>query len=117
MFVRAGIGTLTLVDPDTFSEENLARHELTRKDIGKSKVLGLVNYLKGINPDCKVMFLFQKFNVSSVYYSKPDLFVSAVDSYECESMINAYTLKHNIPALYVGCWGEASVGEIYYVLQ
>ena len=47
---------------------------------------------------------------------KPDLIASCADSFACESMINDYSLRENVPAIYGGCWGEASVGEILYVV-
>jgi molybdopterin/thiamine biosynthesis adenylyltransferase len=47
---------------------------------------------------------------------RPDLVASCADSYACESLINAYSLQENLPAVYGGCWGEASVGEILYVV-
>jgi ThiF family len=121
MFVKGGMGKLTLVDPDVFSEENLARHILTPKYVGEYKVKALMEHLSSLNEDCKIRAFSMKYNerdLASPIQSlrDVDLIVSAVDSYECESMINADSLRQNIPTLYVGCWGEASVGEIYYVL-
>ena len=42
--------------------------------------------------------------------------MAATDSFACESAINDYSLRENVPAVYGGCWGEASVGEILYVV-
>ena len=41
MLVRSGISRLALIDPDTLSEENLARHVLSSPDLGKPKVTAL----------------------------------------------------------------------------
>lgn len=48
--------------------------------------------------------------------STPDLLISAVDSFQCESLINIYALGAKVPAVYAGVWGAASVGELYYVI-
>ena len=46
----------------------------------------------------------------------PDLLIGATDSFGCHSLINGLSLGNNIPAVYGGCWGEASVGEVLYVV-
>src|SRR6266849_5316864 len=35
---RTGVGSLTLIDPEDFVEENLGRHVLTSDSVGKPKV-------------------------------------------------------------------------------
>src|SRR5437867_8391247 len=49
MLARAGIGQLTLIDPDVLSAENLGRHVLTQKDLGRPKVEALRERLLAIN--------------------------------------------------------------------
>ena len=52
---RAGIGALTLIDHDTFSESNLNRQILATHDtIGRRKVDVAKERILSINPDCKV---------------------------------------------------------------
>src|SRR5688572_1325906 len=129
MLVRAGIGELWLTDPDTLAPENLSRHVLTSADLGRPKAEALADRFRAINPDLKVSARVRPFeqtvHAASVFASarqspkaeeKPDLYLSAVDSYRCESMVNGQSLRQGVPALYVGCWGEASVGEILYVV-
>src|SRR5437016_5068925 len=61
MAARAGIGRLTLVDPDTLSFENLGRHMLSRGDVGKPKVEGLKSKILDFNPHAQVNAIFDKF--------------------------------------------------------
>src|SRR2546430_15988729 len=49
MLVRSGVEYFTLVDPDEFSEENLARHLLKLTDIGENKAEALARHLGDIN--------------------------------------------------------------------
>jgi molybdopterin/thiamine biosynthesis adenylyltransferase len=136
MLVRAGIGKLTLTDPDVLSEENLGRHILTRKDIGRPKVVALKERFLDINPVCVIDAKGCEFNPdtfaedtslprflknqrwvgleSHKESGPPNLLVSCVDSYHCESLVNSVSLARGIPAVYVGVWGEAKVGEIFY---
>ena len=113
MTSRAGIGRFTLVDPDVLALENVGRHMLSRSDVGEPKVLGIKRMIQELNPRAEVEAINGKFADLAV---RPDLLVAATDSFACESAVNDYSLRLGIPAVYGGCWGEASVGEILYVL-
>jgi molybdopterin-synthase adenylyltransferase len=126
MLARAGIGEMVLVDPDRLSEANLGRHLLTRASLGEYKVEAMARRLLEINPELRVRAVAAEFSGLRLLEptdpeaaggpSAPDLIVSAVDSYRCESRINALSLTQEIPTVYLGCWGPAAVGEIYYVV-
>ena len=113
MAARAGIGRFTLVDHDTLSLENLGRHMLSRGEVGKPKVGGLKSKILEFNPRAQVDAVFDKFHG---FDETPDLIVAGTDSFGCEAEVNGYALRAGIPAVYCGCWGEASVGEILYVV-
>lgn len=123
MLVRAGIGRLTLIDPETLAPENIGRHLLTLKDLGRSKVEAMRERLLTIHPDCAISAWPVPFEHYFAQLERPedtrtrfDLIVSSVDSYRCESLINGFALAEKIPAVYPGCWGPASLGEILYVV-
>jgi molybdopterin/thiamine biosynthesis adenylyltransferase len=111
---RTGLGRVTLIDPDIVSSENIGRHVLTSHDVGKPKVDALASHLLAINPDLAITRVFGEF--SGDLTETPDLIISAVDSFNCESLINIYALRTKVPAIYAGVWGAASVGELYYVI-
>jgi ThiF family len=113
MTSRAGVGRFTLVDPDVLVLENVGRHMLSRADAGKPKVLGVKRMIEEVNPAAEVEAVCGKFEGIA---RKPDLVIGATDSFSCESAINGYSLREDVPAVYGGCWGEASVGEILYVV-
>jgi molybdopterin/thiamine biosynthesis adenylyltransferase len=121
MLVRAGLGKLTLIDPETLAPENIGRHLLTQRDLGRPKVEAMKDRLLGINPECNisarpVTFEEQICASKNLEEAMPDLVVSCVDSYRCESLINGFALEKGIPAVYIGCWGPAALGEILYVV-
>ena len=113
MAARSGIGRFTLVDPDTLSLENVGRHMLSRDDVGKAKVDGLKSKILELNPRAEVDAVYGRFQD---FREKPDLIVAGTDSFACESEVNSYALESRTPAIFCGCWGEASVGEILYVV-
>jgi molybdopterin/thiamine biosynthesis adenylyltransferase len=113
MNARAGIGKCTIVDHDTLSPENIGRHMLSRGDVGKPKVHGLRSKILELNPQVQVNAIFGKFQDLE---ERPDLIIAATDSFACEAAVNSYALRAEIPAIYCGCWGEASVGEVLYVV-
>jgi hypothetical protein len=113
MAARSGVGRFTLVDPDELVLENVGRHMLSRADVGGPKVLGLKHMIEDVNPSAEVEAVCGQFDD---FAQRPDLIIAATDSFACESAINDYSLRENVPAVYGGCWGEASVGEILYVV-
>ena len=81
--------------------------------MGVSKAYAVKRAIEAINPSAEVEVIEAKF---SGLARKPDLLVVATDSFTCESLVNDYSLREGVPAVYGGCWGEASVGEILYVV-
>jgi len=115
ILARTGVGSLTVIDPEDFAEENVGRHILTSDSVGKPKVEELARHVARINPDCRVTALKERFD-ASLLTSRPDLIISTADSFQAASLVNSYALRENIPAVFGGVWGEASVAEILYVL-
>ena len=52
--VRIGFERFILIDPDVVEDTNLNRLPFTISEIGKPKVTAWEQYLKAINPDCRV---------------------------------------------------------------
>src|SRR5579885_690517 len=61
MLVRAGVSSLDLIDPERLAPENVGRHILTSKDVGKWKAEALASRLLEVNPDLKVSARCEKF--------------------------------------------------------
>jgi molybdopterin/thiamine biosynthesis adenylyltransferase len=120
MAARAGVGHLTLIDHDTLSLENICRHMLSRDAVGQPKVKAVKRAIRLINPAADVHAVAKEFQTLRPWSlfgdRKPDLLIGATDSFACHAAINAFSLEAGVPAVYGGCWGEASVGEILYVV-
>lgn len=113
MAAKSGVGRITLIDPDVLSLENVGRHMLARRYVGTPKVEGLKAEILELNPQAEVHAVFGKFQDLP---EKPDLLIAGTDSFTCEAEVNSYSLGAYVPAVYCGCWGEGSVGEILYVV-
>jgi hypothetical protein len=121
MAARAGVGRFLLIDPDVFEPENICRHLCDLSDCGKLKVEAVSERILRVNPEAIVGALpldLRKTDLSGMLpqLNKNALLVASTDSFACQSMVNNLSLEHNIPAVYVSCWGEAAVGEILYVM-
>src|SRR5439155_14829702 len=115
ILARTGVGSLTLIDPEDFAQENIGRHVLTGESVAKPKVEELARHVAQINPDCRVTAIKERFD-PSLLASRPDLIVSTADSFQASSLVNSYALREKIPTVFGGVWGEASVAEIIYVI-
>jgi hypothetical protein len=108
MLVRAGLGRLTLIDPDLLAIENVGRHVLTARDVGRPKADALAARLLEINPALNVGARREKFRDAS------GLLVCCVDSPVCESLVNGVALARGLPAAYVGAYGAVRAGEVQF---
>ena len=104
----AGIGRLTVSDPDTFSEENLYRHVLTVKDIGKFKSEVLARYIALRHPWVEVTHWrtrLEDLRDSSVLQPF-DLAVIAIGSPTVERVFADYCLQQALDLAVMNCWLE-----------
>lgn len=106
MLVRAGLGRLTLVDPEELAIENVGRHVLTAKDVGRPKVRALGDHLIEINPEIHIEARQEKFTQGE------GLLLCCADSRRCESMVNAVSLASGLPSIFVGAYGAVRAGEV-----
>jgi molybdopterin/thiamine biosynthesis adenylyltransferase len=106
MLVRAGLGRLTLIDPECLAIENVGRHVLTGRHVGRPKVDALAEHLREINPGLEVEPRREKFADGE------GILISCADSRRCESMVNAVSLARGAPAIFIGAYGAVRAGEI-----
>ncbi len=106
MLARAGVGKLALIDPEILAVENLGRHMLTSKDVGRPKAEALAARLLEINPNLDVEARCEKF------HDARGLLVCCADSRRCESMVNAVSLGRRLPSVFVGAYGAVRAGEV-----
>ncbi len=104
----AGVGRLTVSDPDKLSEENLYRHTLSLNDIGRLKTDALADEIALKHPWaqvthwCKPLEELRKLAVLREF----DLIVIAIGSPNIERVFAEYCAQEPIDVPMISCWLE-----------
>ncbi|MBN2359953.1 MAG: sulfur carrier protein ThiS adenylyltransferase ThiF [Deltaproteobacteria bacterium] len=87
--VRAGVGTLILVDPDVVEASNLNRQHFFQADIGRPKVEALADHLWAINPDLQLELhrLTLTRELVPTVFAAADLLIEAFDRAESKQWL------------------------------
>ena len=104
----AGVGSLTLSDPDTVSENNLYRHALSAKDIGRLKTEALAGEIALRHPWAEVTHWskrLQDLRDPAVLRSF-DLVVIAIGVPTAERVFAEYCRKESVDVPVLNCWLE-----------
>ena len=104
----AGVGQLTISDPDKFSEENLYRHTLSVKDIGRLKTDALAEEIVQKHPWAEVTHWFKRLEgLRNPAMLRPfDLVVIAVGSPNVERAFAEFCSQEAIGVPVINCWLE-----------
>lgn len=104
----AGVGRLTLSDPDRLSEENLYRHILSVKDIGRLKTEALAGELALKHPWAEVTHWYKRLEElrDSAVLQQFDLLMIAIGSPNIERIFAKYCDQERIGVPVINCWLE-----------
>tara|TARA_B100000989_G_scaffold57516_1_gene39036 strand:- start:149 stop:886 length:738 start_codon:yes stop_codon:yes gene_type:complete len=94
--VRAGIGTIGLIDNDIVNLSNIHRQSLfNSKDIKKSKVSVAAKKLKEINPSTKIKTYKSRLNGNNIKNIIKDyeIIIDGTDNFKTKFLINDYCIK------------------------
>ncbi len=103
--VRAGVGTLLIVDRDLVELNNLQRQALfDEEDIGTPKALTAALKLQKINSDIEIKYLIKDLNSTNIeeIIDGFDLVLDATDNIPIRMIINDACVKNGIPWIYAG---------------
>lgn len=119
MFVRAGIGTVTIVDRDYVDWSNLQRQQLyAESDVESNlpKAVAAKKRLEKINSEVRVEALVQDVTAEELeeLVTNVDVIIDATDNFETRFIVNDISQKHSIPWVYGACVG--SYGLSYTIL-
>ncbi len=99
---RAGVGELTLIDHDTYSESNINRQlGALQSTLGQSKAEALAGRMLDINPDCRVHPIVGRYGPDNreQFFSDYDCIVDAIDLVSCKVDLICQALERGIPIL------------------
>ena len=94
--VRAGIGTIGLIDNDIVNLSNIHRQSLfTSKDIKKSKVSIAAKRLREINPSSKIKIYKSRLEENNIKKIIKDyeIIIDGSDNFKTKFLINDYCIK------------------------
>ncbi len=94
--VRAGIGTIGLIDNDIVNLSNIHRQSLfSSKDIKKSKVSVAAKKLREINPSTKIKTYKSRLNKSNIknIIKNYEIIIDGSDNFKTKFLINDYCIK------------------------
>jgi molybdopterin/thiamine biosynthesis adenylyltransferase len=115
MFVRAGIGSITIVDGDTFEVSNLNRQLLSNeKNIGTSKVESAFERVTIVNSDIDVLPVYEYLNNNNSMdiLKGHDLVIDALDNIQTRKIIQNTCEKLDICMIHgaiSGWYGQVAV--------
>ena len=93
MLVRAGVGRLTLIDPDTVAASNLNRQFYFRDQVGQPKVSALADNLRRINPGVSLALQAERLvadNCSRLVPADAGVLCECFDVAEAKAMFAAF---------------------------
>ncbi|MEK5309465.1 thiazole biosynthesis adenylyltransferase ThiF [Bacillus sp. FSL R5-0439] len=119
MFVRAGVGSVTILDRDYIEWSNLQRQQLyTEQDVKDRlpKAVAAEKRLKQVNSDVYVKGIVIDVTAHNIdeLVSGASIIVDAADNFEVRMIANDAAVKHQIPFLYGAC--VASYGIQFTVI-
>ncbi|HDR7663387.1 thiazole biosynthesis adenylyltransferase ThiF [Bacillus wiedmannii] len=119
MFVRAGVGTVTIVDRDYVDWSNLQRQQLyAESDVENNlpKAVAAKKRLAEINREVRVEALVQDVTAEELeeLVTNIDVIIDATDNFETRFIVNDIAQKYSIPWIYGACVG--SYGLSYTIL-
>ncbi|EJQ91348.1 thiazole biosynthesis adenylyltransferase ThiF [Bacillus cereus ISP3191] len=119
MFVRAGVGTVTIVDRDYVDWSNLQRQQLYAESDVKNnlpKAVAAKKRLEEINSEVRVKALVQDVTAEELEELVTDVnvMIDATDNFETRFIVNDIAQKYSIPWIYGACVG--SYGLSYTIL-
>jgi len=119
MFVRAGVGQVTIVDRDYVDWSNLQRQQLyAESDVENNlpKAVAAKKRLEEVNSEVRVEALVQDVTAEELeeLVTNVDVIIDATDNFETRFIVNDISQKYSIPWVYGACVG--SYGLSYTIL-
>lgn len=108
--VRAGIGSITVVDNDTVSRSNVNRQLLaTHQTVGMKKTEAAIERAKSINPDVRIKAIEQFYlpeNADNIDLSEYDYVIDAIDTLSAKLELAKRAEASQTP--FISCMGTAN---------
>ncbi len=108
--VGAGVGQITLVDPDMVEASNLHRQTLFRADdLGRPKANAAAAALAGLNPDCRITAVTLRLDPANVADLSDgcDVILDCADSFAASYTLSDHAYAAGLPLISASVLGRA----------
>jgi molybdopterin/thiamine biosynthesis adenylyltransferase len=114
--LRYPFGRIDLIDPDKLAKENVVRHVLTARDVGRFKVEAMREAMIDRNISASTIFAHAA-RVEDVLHKipKPDILVVGIDDPVSQAFVNSWCVENGVFALYPGVYAKGVGGQIIVV--
>jgi molybdopterin/thiamine biosynthesis adenylyltransferase len=113
---KAGVGALTLIDPDTIEETNLIRHECDDRYLGWNKAEAAADLIAHRNPAAEVQplaaDLFELRGRLERAVAGASIVAVCTDGEPPKHLLNRLCLTARVPAVYAGVYERGVGGEL-----
>ena len=112
---KAGVGGLTLVDPDRLEAANVIRHECDDRFLGRTKVEAVADLIRHRNPEARVEAIPKDvFALADLpeLVAGADLVAACADVEPPKRLLNRTALAAGIPVVYAGVYARGVGGEV-----
>lgn len=112
LLVRAGVGTVTVIDRDLVEITNLQRQTVfTEEDVGKPKAEVAVERLRRVNSEVEIKGVFGEVTEASVgdLIDGATVVIDATDNMETRYVVNDACVRRGVPWVYGGAVGVSGM--------
>lgn len=118
MLVRAGVGSVTIIDRDYVEWSNLQRQQLYCEQDAEErlpKAVAAERRLRSINSNVHVQGVVADVTVYELkeWARNQDLILDATDNFDTRLLLNDYAMKHDIPWIYGACVGSYGMSAFF----
>lgn len=112
----AGVGRITIMDPDRVDRTNLHRQVLYRDgDVGRPKAVAAAEHLRARNPEIEVVALEERLDERNAdrLLSEHDVVLDGSDNYATKFLLGDATALHGIPLVYGSVTGMEAMVTVF----
>lgn len=113
---KAGVGRLTLIDPDRIEPANVIRHECDDRTLGRNKADAVAGLIRWRNPQAEVRAIARNaFDMEDALEREvrdADLVAACTDGEAPKHLLNRLCLGAGVTAVYGGVYERGVGGEI-----
>ena len=113
---KAGVGRLTLIDPDRIEEPNLIRHECDDRYLDCNKAAAVADLVAHRNPEAEIEAIaadvFELGDRLESAVAASELVAVCTDGEPPKHLLNRLCLEAGVPAVYAGVYARGVGGEV-----